>query len=63
MILRNRPRRLRQNPQIRKLSAENHIHSSDLVYPIFITSGDSKRDCQHAPYTPFKYYRYYTTND
>ncbi len=41
-MIRHRPRRLRQNAEIRSLTAENRICAADLVYPIFITTGQSE---------------------
>jgi porphobilinogen synthase len=35
----NRSRRLRTTPPIRDLVQESHLHPSDLIYPVFIQSG------------------------
>jgi porphobilinogen synthase len=37
----NRPRRLRQNPQIRRLVRENIVTVNDLIYPLFAVPGSS----------------------
>jgi porphobilinogen synthase len=39
-----RPRRLRQSAWIRDLVAENRLHVSDLIWPIFIHDRDVKRE-------------------
>ena len=39
-----RPRRLRENPLIRKMVKENILNVSDLVYPVFVTHGESVRN-------------------
>ncbi len=39
-----RPRRLRQSAWIRDLVAENRLHVSDLIWPIFIHDRDIKRE-------------------
>lgn len=39
MDLSLRPRRLRQNPQIREMVAETALRVQDLMYPIFVTDG------------------------
>ncbi len=39
-----RPRRLRQNAWIRDLVAENRLHTSDLIWPIFVHDQDKPRD-------------------
>ena len=39
-----RPRRLRQAPWIRDLVAENRLHVSDLIWPIFVHDQDKARD-------------------
>lgn len=38
-----RPRRLRINPAIRNLVQENHIQTSDLIYPVFVTEGANQQ--------------------
>lgn len=38
-----RPRRLRQNEQIRSLVQENSLQKSDLIYPMFISEKGTKR--------------------
>lgn len=43
MDLSLRPRRLRQNPQIRDLVAETSLRVKDLMYPIFVTDGKGLR--------------------
>ncbi len=37
----NRPRRLRQNPQIRRMVRENIVTVNDLIYPLFAVPGTS----------------------
>jgi porphobilinogen synthase len=37
----NRPRRLRQNPQIRRMVRENIVTVNDLIYPLFAVPGSS----------------------
>ncbi len=39
-----RPRRLRRTPFIRDLVQENHLSSSDLVWPLFIKEGSQVRE-------------------
>ena len=39
-----RPRRLRQSPWVRELVAENRLHVSDLIWPIFIHDRDVARE-------------------
>ncbi|WP_407689972.1 porphobilinogen synthase [Risungbinella massiliensis] len=36
-----RHRRLRQNETIRRMVRENHVHTSDLIYPLFVVEGDN----------------------
>lgn len=36
-----RHRRLRANEQIRRMVRENHVHVSDLIYPIFVVEGEN----------------------
>lgn len=36
-----RHRRLRSNEQIRRMVRENHVHVSDLIYPIFVVEGEN----------------------
>lgn len=35
-----RHRRLRTNEQIRRMVRENHVHVSDLIYPLFVVEGE-----------------------
>lgn len=37
----NRFRRLRVNPQMRRLVRETHINKADLIYPIFVAEGEN----------------------
>jgi porphobilinogen synthase len=37
----NRPRRLRQHPQLRRMVRENVLSASDLIYPLFAVPGES----------------------
>ncbi|MBS7529257.1 porphobilinogen synthase [Hazenella sp. IB182353] len=39
-MLFKRHRRLRQNEAIRKMIREHHIHTEDLIYPIFVVAGE-----------------------
>ena len=39
-----RPRRLRRTPALRALVRETHLHSGQLVAPLFITSGEGRRE-------------------
>ena len=39
----SRPRRLRQSPALRRLVAETHLHTSQLVLPLFARSGKKLR--------------------
>lgn len=39
-----RPRRLRQNPQLRSLVRENKVSVDDLIYPIFIKEGEGVKE-------------------
>lgn len=36
-----RHRRLRQNETIRRMVRENHVHTSDLIYPLFVVEGNN----------------------
>ncbi len=44
MIIKNRPRRLRINNNIRTLIAEHSINVTDLIYPVFIIDGVKIRE-------------------
>lgn len=45
-----RPRRLRQNPQIRTLTAETRLHPADFILPLFVADGiDSPREIASMP--------------
>ena len=45
-----RPRRLRVNPAMRELTAETHLHRSDLIYPMFVVEGiDSPQEISSMP--------------
>ncbi|MDQ0417265.1 porphobilinogen synthase [Croceifilum oryzae] len=46
----SRHRRLRANQQIRRMIRENHVHTSDLIYPIFIVEGENIK--QEIPSMP-----------
>jgi porphobilinogen synthase len=37
----NRPRRLRQNPQLRRMVQETLVTANDLIYPLFVVPGTS----------------------
>ncbi len=39
-----RPRRLRQSPAVRDLVRETRVHPAQLVYPIFLTDGEHRRE-------------------
>jgi porphobilinogen synthase len=39
-----RPRRMRRDDSTRRLMRENHVHVDDLIYPMFIIEGNSKRE-------------------
>ena len=39
-----RKRRLRYTDSIRNLVAENHIHASDLIWPVFVLEGEKRRE-------------------
>jgi len=39
-----RKRRLRYSDSIRSLVAENHIHASDLIWPVFVLEGEKRRE-------------------
>ncbi|MDC0446395.1 porphobilinogen synthase [Gammaproteobacteria bacterium] len=43
-ILTHRPRRMRKHTNTRKLMRENSLSCDDLIYPIFITEGNSVRE-------------------
>jgi porphobilinogen synthase len=43
-ILTHRPRRMRKHANTRKLMRENSLSCDDLIYPIFITEGNSVRE-------------------
>ncbi|SFX11255.1 porphobilinogen synthase [Thermoactinomyces sp. DSM 45891] len=45
-----RHRRLRTSRQIRRMIRENHVHTSDLIYPIFIVEGENIK--QEIPSMP-----------
>lgn len=40
----SRKRRLRYSDSIRSLVAENHIHASDLIWPVFVLEGEKRRE-------------------
>lgn len=42
--MRNRLRRLRQNPVIRKMVRENSVDTDDLIYPVFVADGENIRN-------------------
>ncbi|GAA0211225.1 porphobilinogen synthase [Corynebacterium riegelii] len=45
-----RPRRLRQNPKIRELTAETRLHPADFILPLFVADGiDTKREISSMP--------------
>lgn len=45
-----RPRRLRQNPKIRELTAETRLHPADFILPLFVADGiDAKREISSMP--------------
>ncbi len=39
-----RKRRLRYSDSIRSLVAENHIHASDLIWPVFVLEGEKRQE-------------------
>src|SRR5512145_2724647 len=41
---RHRLRRLRQNEPLRRLVRETRLSVSDLIYPMFVTTGKGRRD-------------------
>jgi porphobilinogen synthase len=43
MELKRRPRRLRANEAIRSMVCEHHIRVEDLIYPMFVMSGEKKK--------------------
>ncbi len=43
LSLSRRPRRLRRNEAIRKMTQEAHLHVEDLIYPLFVTEGENTR--------------------
>jgi len=46
----HRPRRLRENPVLRKLVRETFLHPSDFIYPLFVCEGKSiKREIRSMP--------------
>lgn len=42
-ILTHRPRCMRKHSYTRELMRENHLLTSDLIFPIFIIKGENKR--------------------
>lgn len=42
--LRQRPRRLRSHPQLRRMVREHHLTTADLIYPLFIVPGEHIRE-------------------
>lgn len=42
--LRQRPRRLRNHPQLRRMVREHHLTTADLIYPLFIVPGEHIRE-------------------
>ncbi len=57
MEIRKRPRRLRNNPLLRKMVRETRVDKSSLVYPIFVMEGENKKE--EIPSMPGQY-RYST---
>lgn len=51
----SRPRRLRIHESIRKLVAENQLNVNDLVYPLFIKSGNSVKEAIPSMPGQFRY--------
>ena len=43
-IIHSRPRRLRQNSTVRSLVRETTLHTSDLVFPLFVKEGKGERE-------------------
>ncbi|HEX9996165.1 MAG TPA: porphobilinogen synthase [Abditibacterium sp.] len=39
-----RLRRMRQNPTLRAMMRENHVHASDLIAPLFVQNGENVRE-------------------
>lgn len=50
-----RPRRLRQNPAVRALARETHLHASDFMAPLFVIEGEQ---CQEEIASMPGYFRY-----
>jgi porphobilinogen synthase len=42
--MKNRPRRLRGSDSLRALVRENHLRTEDLIYPVFVKSGQKVRE-------------------
>lgn len=53
MNLTQRPRRLRQNPALRRLVQETRLHPDDFILPVFVCAG--KGICQPMPSLPGHY--------
>ncbi len=52
MYLTKRPRRLRQNRAIRSLVAEHTLHTSDLIYPVFVSEELAPKNTYDIPTMP-----------
>ena len=45
-----RPRRLRMNPQLRRMVQRVHLRRSDFILPVFVTEGEGvRRDIPSMP--------------
>lgn len=43
-LLTNRPRRLRRTPALRRMVRETQLSVNDLIYPVFVTEGEKRKD-------------------
>ncbi len=43
-MIKNRPRRNRQSAHLREMLSETHLHANNLVLPVFVTEGSSKKE-------------------
>ena len=44
MHLTHRPRRMRRDSWSRQLVQENHLRTSDLIYPVFLLEGEKREE-------------------
>ncbi len=54
-IFNKRPRRLRSDPFSRQLVQETRLHTSDLIYPLFVVDGDSQQQAINAMPDVYRY--------